>query len=104
VENGTVREMEIHPADIGAPLVSLEELRGGEPSENAERLRSVLNGAEGALRQAVVLNSAGALWICGLAADLKEAASMAKEVLDSGKALAKLRELIALTSEPGAAT
>lgn len=99
IEDGSVQEMEIHPAQLGLPLVPLEQLRGGDPADNAERLRSVLNGAEGPLRNAVVLNAAGALWVSGMAADLKEGARMASEILDSGRALAKLRELIALTTE-----
>jgi anthranilate phosphoribosyltransferase len=59
----------------------------------------VLNGAEGPIREAVVLNSAGALWVSGIAADLKEGAQIARDVLDSGKALVKLRDLIAVTTE-----
>ena len=99
VENGTVQELEIHPDQLGMPLVRVEDLRGGEPPQNAERLRALLNGAEGPLRQAVVLNSAGALWVSGAASDLQEGARLAKEILDSGRALAKLRELIALSGE-----
>ncbi len=99
VENGSVEELEIHPDQLGMPVVRVEELRGGDPAQNAERLRALLNGAEGPLRQAVVLNSAGALWVCGAASNLKEGAGMAKDLLDSGRALAKLRELVALSNE-----
>ncbi len=99
VENGSMRELEINPGDIGIPLVRLEQLRGGQPAENAEQLRALLNGAEGPLRQAVVLNSAGALWLSGIASDLRQGAELAKEILDSGRALAKLRGLVALTTE-----
>ncbi len=98
VENGHMRELTIVPGDAGMHPVQLKDLRGGEPAENAETLRAVLNGAEGPIRQAVVLNAAGALWVAGLAPDLQNGAQLAREILDSGKALVKLRDLIAVTS------
>jgi len=98
VEGGQMRELTIMPDDAGVHRVHLKELRGGEPAENAETLRAVLNGAEGPIRHAVVLNAAGALWVAGLASDLQSGAELAREILDTGKALAKLRELVALTS------
>ncbi|HME92288.1 MAG TPA: anthranilate phosphoribosyltransferase, partial [Myxococcaceae bacterium] len=61
VEAGAMRELTIVPEDAGVHPVQLKELRGGEPSENAQTLRAVLNGAEGPIRQAVVLNAAGAI-------------------------------------------
>lgn len=99
VEHGSVRELEILPEEVGVPLVRLSELKGGDPAANADQLRSLLNGAEGPIREAVVLNAAGALWVSGIAADLPEGAQIAREVLDSGKALVKLRDLIAATAE-----
>jgi anthranilate phosphoribosyltransferase len=101
VENGSMRELEIHPSEMGVPLVRLEQLRGGQPAENAEHLRALLNGAEGPLRHAVVLNSAAALWLSGIAGDLRQGAELARDILDSGRALTKLRELVALTTEQG---
>ena len=99
IEGSAMEEIEIHPTQLGLPVRRVEELRGGDPAQNAERLRALLNGAEGALRDAVILNAAGALWVSGAAPDLREGARMAGEILDSGRALAKLRELVALTSE-----
>lgn len=102
VERGEMRELTLVPEDADVHPVPLKDLRGGDPAANAETLRAVLNGAEGPIRQAVVLNSAGAIWVAGLAPDLRSGAAMAREILDSGKALAKLRDLVALTSEaPG---
>lgn len=98
VEAGEMRELTIVPEDAGVHRVQLRDLRGGEPAENAEVLRGVLNGAEGPIRRAVILNAAGAIWVAGLSPDLRSGAELAKEILDSGRALAKLRELIALTS------
>jgi anthranilate phosphoribosyltransferase len=102
VEGGEMTEMTIYPQDAGIEEVRLEQLRGGDPAQNAEQLRAVLNGAEGPIRQAVVLNAAGALWVAGLADDLRSGAVLAKQILDSGKAVEKLRHLIAATSASGA--
>src|SRR5262249_2699485 len=87
VENGSVEELEIHPDQLGMPLVRVDQLRGGDPAQNAERLRAVLNGAEGPLRQAVVLNSGGGPWGRGGPSRLKEGARGAKEIPGSGRPL-----------------
>ena len=58
-----------------------------------------MNGAPGAYRDAVLLNSAAALVIADVAADLHEGVERARESIDSGAAKSKLAALAALTSE-----
>jgi anthranilate phosphoribosyltransferase len=77
--------------------VTLEELRGGDASENAEILRSVLRGAPGPRRDVVVANAAAALLVGGLAASLREGVALASSVIDSGKALAALDGYVTLS-------
>ena len=61
-------------------------------------MRSVLSGAVGAKRDMVLLNSGAALMAAGQAVDLKTGIALAAEVIDSGRALAKLDALIALSA------
>ncbi len=98
LENGAVTEFEVHPSDAGLPVHSIDAITGGTPEENGAALAAVLGGAEGAYRDAVLLNAAAALMIAGKAHDLKSGAAMAADSIASGKPLEKLRQLAALTS------
>ncbi len=80
----------VTPRDAGLLACPLEELRGGEADFNAAALGRLLAGEQGAYRNAVLLNSAGALIVAGEAADWREGAEKAAEAIDSGKAGALL--------------
>ena len=82
------------PLPFGFQTVRLEDLRGGDRKENAFILRQILSGKErGPKRDAVLLNSAAALFVAGKAKSLTEGLELAADLIDSGKALAKLNEL-----------
>ncbi len=61
VENGSVREYELDPRELGVEPCDPAELRGGDPETNARALRDVLGGAAGGHRSAVLLNAAGGI-------------------------------------------
>jgi anthranilate phosphoribosyltransferase len=94
VENGTVREYELDPLDLGIERCDHAELRGGDPATNARAVRDVLAGADGGHRSAVVLNAAGGIAAAGHAEDLREGIVRAREAIDSGAAAARLDELV----------
>lgn len=100
MERGALRHFEITPEDADLPRARMEDLKGDEPTANAVALRAVLNGAPGAFRDIVLLNSAAALVIAGKAKDLREGAAQAAQAIDSGKARAALARLIEITHEP----
>lgn len=94
LENGTIREFEIHPEDAGLPLYPFEDLLGGEARENAAELRAVLSGAgRPAYRDAVLLNAAAALVVAGRAETLKTGVELARSAIASGAALSKVEAL-----------
>jgi len=94
LENGTIREFEIHPGDAGLPLHPFEDLLGGEAAENAAALRAVLSGTgRPAYRDAVLLNAAAALIVAGRASSLKEGVELARDAITSGAALSKVEAL-----------
>ena len=72
-----------------------DELRGGEPAENAHIVEAVLAGKmKGAARLAVTLNAGAALYVAGLSSDLLAGIERAEQALSEGKgaeALARLR-------------
>jgi anthranilate phosphoribosyltransferase len=94
VANGTVREREIDPLELGVPRCDPAELGGGSPEENAAAIRDVFAGQSGGRRSAVLLNAAGAIAAAGHARDLREGLGLAAEAVDSGAAASRLEELI----------
>jgi anthranilate phosphoribosyltransferase len=80
----------VTPADAGLASAPIEALRGGDAAYNAAALRRLLLGEKGAYRNAVVLNSAGALIAAGEAHEWREAAETAGEAIDNGLANALL--------------
>jgi anthranilate phosphoribosyltransferase len=94
VENGTVVKNRWLPSDFGLPSGSLEELEGGDCETNAGLIRAVLAGEPGARRDIVIANAAAALLVAQQANDLKTAAALAAESIDSGAARRKLEQLV----------
>ena len=94
VENGSVREYELDPLDLGIDRCDPTELRGGDPETNAAALRAVLAGQDGGHRSAVILNAAGGIAAAGHAESLREGIVLAREAIDSGSAAARLDELV----------
>ena len=76
-------------------------MRGGHPEENAKALLELLSGKKTPYRDIVILNSAAALIIAGQAKALADGAKIASEMIDSGKAKAKLNQLISITTQFG---
>lgn len=99
---GKMKRRVITPADAGLDTYRQEELKGGTPMENAAVTRAILSGEErGAKRAAAVINAGAALLVAGKADSLKGAVQLAQETLDSGKALEKLEQFIALSNGQG---
>jgi anthranilate phosphoribosyltransferase len=99
IRDGWVKNYEIDPRHYGFDLCSKEDLIGGTPKENAQITLSIFNGEKGAKRDTVILNSAAAIYIGNDDLTFVEAIEIAKDVIDSGRALAKLKQMIKLTNE-----
>ena len=84
----------LDPAHFSFQPARLEDLRGGDRKENASILRRILAGEDqGQKRDAVLLNAAAALFVAGRSKSLTEGLDFAAELIDTGKALAKLNAL-----------
>ncbi|MDQ1348168.1 MAG: Anthranilate phosphoribosyltransferase [Acidobacteriota bacterium] len=93
VRQGEVETYALAPETAGVRRTAPESLAGGSPGENAERLMSLLAGEPGALADIVALNAGAALYVGGRAASIAEGVEMARAVLASGAAHAKLQAL-----------
>ncbi len=97
LENGAVNEFEVHPEEAGLPVHPFSDILGGSPEENAIAFTALLDGAPGAYRDAVLLNSAAALKVAGKVSDLKDGVALAKESIDTGAAKAKIKAVAQIT-------
>lgn len=106
VRSGAVREYSLDPSSVGLERHALETLRGADASYNAQILREVFDGAEGPVRDAVVLNAGIALalttpdsgelqadFVAGLQLGMDRAAA----AIDDGSATSVLQRWVAAT-------
>ncbi len=94
-ENGHEAGFIIDPAKFGITGAEEDELSGGNGKDNAALGLEVLNGkGRKTIRYAVGLNTGAVLYLCGKAKNLKEGYDKALAAIDSGKALAKLNEIV----------
>ena len=93
VQAGTIDKLTFDPLGFGFPRAEISELVGGDAATNAEEAHKVFSGAGGAVRDAVILNAAGAMvahaglsshaeWLPSWEDGLRRAA----EAIDSGAA------------------
>ncbi|NCO65696.1 MAG: anthranilate phosphoribosyltransferase [Candidatus Aquicultor secundus] len=92
-KDGGVETYEITPEECGVKRATIEDLRGGTAEDNAELTLQVLKGAKCPKRDIVLMNAAAGLIAADKASSFKEGMRMAKESIDSGRALAKLQAL-----------
>ncbi|MBT3180054.1 MAG: anthranilate phosphoribosyltransferase [Candidatus Marinimicrobia bacterium] len=91
---GNVNTFEFDSTELGLGRVSLDDLKGGEPAENAEIIREILNGEKGSKRNIVLLNASAGIVVSGNAQNLKDGLEIATESVDSGAALNILNQLV----------
>jgi len=84
----------LDPRELGLAPATIEDLRGGDATFNAEAIRQVIAGEPSPHRDIAVLNAAAALVVVGRASDLTAGVSLACEVVDDGRAAAILDSLI----------
>ena len=99
LRDGVFRTYEISPEDAGLPRCEKADLVGGSPAENAEITRAILGGEKGPKRDAVVLNSAAALYLARDNLDLRQAVALAQETIDSGAARRQLDRFVELSNQ-----
>ena len=71
VRDGAVRVWEIVPEDAGLARATLDDLRGGEPAENAAAMRRVFAGEPGPLADVTAFNAGAALYVGGAAPSIR---------------------------------
>jgi len=93
LKQGRLNTFRIHPRRLGIKTASLGQLRGGDPETNARIAEGILSGEKGPRRDAVVLNAACALVAADRVKTIAEGIEAAKESIDAGRAMEKLKRL-----------
>ncbi|MBW1782365.1 MAG: anthranilate phosphoribosyltransferase [Deltaproteobacteria bacterium] len=99
MKNGDVRTYEMTPEEFGFSRAPIEAIKGGNPRENAQIIRDIVDGEKGPKRDMVILNSAAAFVATGLASEFREGFERANDSIDSGRAREKLDRLVQFTQQ-----
>ena len=94
VNNGEIKKYKINPEDFHISKSNLSDIAGGEAKENSNIIIDILKGVKGPKRDIVLINSAAALYVGEAVNSIKEGIKMASELIDSGIAYKKYKELI----------
>ena len=97
VDRGESVEYTIDPRKLGLPTAVPNAIKGGTPEENAKMLTARPDGAAGAMRDVVLLNSAAALVAADIVPNVRDGLQAAAESIDSGAAKERLTTFIELT-------
>ena len=92
-----IKEMMIEPNDYGFSGKK-EDLVGGDAKENAKITLSILDGEKSPRRDIVVLNTAAALMVDGLARDMQDGLEIAREAILNSRAKKKLKQIIEVSN------
>ena len=98
LRDGSVNEFKISPPDAGLPMATADDLKGGDPVQNAEAIRRLLDGEKGPYRDIAALNAAAALVISDVAENIVDGVSQAERAIDSGAAGDALSKLIEISN------
>lgn len=98
IKDGEISEYELDPHDFGMEYASDEDIKGGTGADNAQIALDIFKGKKGPKRDIVVLNSACGIYIGGKAKSIADGVKIAEDMIDSGKALEKVNELVEKTN------
>jgi anthranilate phosphoribosyltransferase len=94
VNSGKITSAVLDTRWLGIPQATLPELTGGDARTNAETIMRILGGGEtGPKHDLVIANAAAGFVVSGLASEMNGGIAMAREQVESGRALEKLKAL-----------
>ena len=105
--DGSIRQLNIDPMDFGVPRCTVEDLKGGEPAENADTIKATLSGGASAdthVARTIALNAGAALYVYGSAESIAQGYERALATVRSGAAGALLATWAAATQAIAAAS
>ncbi len=99
LKDGNITEGEIDPQILGMSLAPLDAIKGGDGADNARVCYQILAGSiDDARRDIILLNAGAAFMVEGSARDMQDGVEMALDAILCGKALAKLNNIVDISS------
>ena len=98
LKHGFVTEFRIEPKQFGLDTAPIESIRATDKDASKAMVLAVLENVPGPARDIVLLNAGAAIYVAGVAGDLWGGVAKAREMIESGRARAKLDELVKFTS------
>ncbi len=100
LENNKIKEYEIDPNDFDIHQEDLNDLQIGSPAESLELIKKTLNNEGFKSGEDISsLNSAAVIYVSDLASSFEKAFEKAIDVIKSGSALNKLKELATFSNK-----
>jgi anthranilate phosphoribosyltransferase len=99
LKDGKITEYEVHPEDFGLPMSGLRSLKVSTAEESKAMLMSVLKNESGPPLDVVCLNAAAALYAANVVENIRDGLILAKQTIESGAALNKLKDMVSLTQK-----
>ena len=104
LKNGMVTEYTVSPTQVGIEITSIDDLSVADAAESLQLIKSVLgktNGQFSAREQAaadiIAINAGAAIYVAGCASDWQQGVVIAQDIIASGTALEKMKELADFT-------
>lgn len=97
LNDGEITQEVLTPENFGLACANANDLKGGDPQENASALLSIFEGKKNAYRDIVLANTAAVLVISGKEKILSDAVKAAAVAIDNGNALKLLNDYSAFT-------
>lgn len=101
LKDGVVKEYVLHPEDFGMDVCDPVALKVADKSGSVECIERALSNEEGPVRDIVLLNAGAALYCADVVRSMQEGVQLARQVVASGKARAKLAEFVTATRHQG---
>ncbi|MBD8524956.1 anthranilate phosphoribosyltransferase [Pseudomarimonas arenosa] len=98
LRNGKIREYDVHPEDFGIAMAATRNLKVQDAQESKQMLLSALRYDDGLPREIVALNSGAAIYVAGLSDSLAAGIEIARQTMQSGAAMEKLRAYCSFTA------
>jgi anthranilate phosphoribosyltransferase len=101
LKDNAIKSYDLDPLNYFDDYAAPKDLKGGDIKENAAITRAILEGKKGPKQDIVLLNSGVGLVAVNIAATIEEGITLARQAIESGKALEKLELLAQYTQENG---
>ena len=102
LKNDTIQSYTIQPEDFGFHSTPIQDIQVNDAEHAKAMLLSVLKNKSGAARDVVILNAGAAIYVAGVVDNLAAGITTAQKTIESGAALKKLHELVALSQKNAA--